>query len=118
MSHNRHYLSTHGGLPLKLSSQVYEHTVAAHSKEPEILVVRNRLKMFPPVGASFTISVGTRSCNTRVIARRCFCAGPDAPHEHYYIDLSELGKLLDWGTFSRVRIRLLTSGRYSLATLK
>jgi len=99
-------------------TEFYEHSVSAHTREPEILVVRNKLEMFPAKGTDFTVIVGDHNCTSRIVARRCLCAGPDSPHEHYYIDLTELNKLLDWGTFSRIRIRKLSANRYALTTIK
>ena len=99
-------------------SLVYEHRVPAHTREPEVIIIRRELGMFPPVGVKFTIVVADNNYKSRIIARSCLCAGPDSPHEHYYLDLTEIGSLLDWGSFSRIRIRKLSTGRYSLTTLK
>jgi hypothetical protein len=99
-------------------AEVYEHPVPAHAREPEVIVIRERLHMFPPVGEEFTVLAGDRNCTSKIVARSCQCAGPDSPHEHYYLDLTEVGKVLDWGTFSRVRIRRLSANRFSLVTRK
>jgi hypothetical protein len=97
---------------------VYEHAVPAHAREPEIIIIRQQLGMFPPVGVEFTIVVGNEDVTSRIIARSCLCAGPDAPHKHYYLDLTQVSKFLKWGNFSRIRIRKLSDGRYSITTRK
>lgn len=102
----------------RAESLVYEHAVSAHAREPEIIIIRQKLAMFPPVGVEFTLITSSGSFHSRVIARRCLCAGPDSPHEHYYLDLSEISRHIRWGEFSRIRIRRLSDGRYSLSTLE
>ena len=100
------------------SPTIYEHSVPAHAREPEIIIIRQQLGMFPPVGVKFTVMVGTENVKSRVFARKCLCAGPDSPHEHYYLDLTEISRHLKWGDFSRIRIRRLSTGRYSITTRK
>ena len=92
--------------------------MSPHTRTPEILIVRHELDMFPPVGTRFSVVINNQTYYTKIIARRCFCAGPDSPHEHYYLDLTEIGKLLDWGTFTKIRIRRYGPTRYALSTRK
>ncbi len=58
-----------------------------------VLVAKNMLKNFPPVGESFKLRCGGEEGDVEIVSVPCQCVGPDKPHEHYYLDVSGLVKL-------------------------
>jgi hypothetical protein len=58
---------------------------AEEAREGYVLVLKNRLGFFPPIGEPFTLALGGSSCRARVEAIACTCRGPELPHEHYHI---------------------------------
>lgn len=63
---------------------------AEEAREGCVLVLKDRLGFFPPVGKSFRLQCGVRTVRSRVESRACECRGPDKPHEHYFIRLRGL----------------------------
>ncbi len=55
------------------------------AREGYVLVLKNRLGIFPPIGEPFTLALGGASCRARVESVSCTCRGPERPHEHYLI---------------------------------
>jgi hypothetical protein len=64
----------------------YERRISSEeAREGYILVLKNRLALFPAVGKDFVLVVGGAALRARVEARHCECRGPAEPHEHYFI---------------------------------
>jgi len=64
----------------------YERRISSEeAREGYILVLKNRLALFPAVGEDFVLVVGGATLRARVEARPCECRGPAEPHEHYFI---------------------------------
>jgi hypothetical protein len=58
---------------------------AEEAKEGYILVSKDRLKDFPPVGEDFILIADAAEGEARVDAYRCTCRGPRQVHEHWFI---------------------------------
>ncbi|MFN8617797.1 MAG: hypothetical protein U0837_11910 [Dehalococcoidia bacterium] len=56
--------------------------------EGYIMVLKDRLKFFPPAGEPFSLDGAPAS----VEARHCECRGPEKPHDHYFIRRAGLAK--------------------------
>lgn len=64
----------------------YERKLSAEeAREGYVLVEKNRLKFFPPVGQPFELLAEATRTAARVEARDCECRGPEKPHQHYFI---------------------------------
>ncbi len=50
-----------------------------------ILVLKNKLSFFPPMGKQFIIVQDSEERKSKLESYPCACQGPDAPHEHYFI---------------------------------
>jgi hypothetical protein len=69
-----------------MAQRAYRRRVSAdEAHEGYVLVLKNRLTFFPPVGQPFTLASGGASCRARVETVDCTCRGPDRPHQHYRI---------------------------------
>jgi hypothetical protein len=55
------------------------------AREGYLLVLKNMLQLFPPLGKRFDLVQDDVVNRTRVESYRCTCRGPDLPHEHYFI---------------------------------
>jgi hypothetical protein len=55
------------------------------AREGYLLVLKNKLQLFPPLGKRFDLVQNDRINKARVESYRCTCRGPDLPHEHYFI---------------------------------
>jgi len=55
------------------------------AREGYLLVLRNKLQLFPPLGRRFDLVQNDVVNEARVESYRCTCRGPDLPHEHYFI---------------------------------
>jgi hypothetical protein len=55
------------------------------AREGYLLVLRNKLQLFPPLGRRFDLVQNDVVDEARVESYRCTCRGPDLPHEHYFI---------------------------------
>lgn len=53
-----------------------------------ILVEKNRIKSFPPLGAKFALRCGEVNFRARITANPCNCVG--AWHDHYHIEARDL----------------------------
>lgn len=58
--------------------------------EGYILVEKDALKLFPPIGQPFDILDAGNRNTTTVEARDCTCRGPEKPHQHYLIRWRDL----------------------------
>ena len=67
----------------------YERKISSEeASEGYIMVLKDRLGFFPPVGQDFSLS----GAPARVESRYCECRGPEKPHDHYFIRRAGLGK--------------------------
>ena len=55
------------------------------AREGYILVLKDRLPFFPPLGQSFSVRKDGGGGKAKVESYPCTCRGPDLPHEHYFI---------------------------------
>lgn len=55
------------------------------ASESYILVLKNKLHFFPPIGKQFIIMHDSQKRKVKVEFYPCTCQGPDLPHEHYFI---------------------------------
>ena len=60
------------------------------AKNGFILVLKDKLSFFPPLGEVFTLKFEGLTCNVQLEAYPCVCRGPDKPHEHYFIPWNNL----------------------------
>jgi hypothetical protein len=68
------------------SPRPYERRISSEeAREGYILILRNRLALFPPPGEDFVLVADGAAFRTRVEASPCECRGPAEPHEHYFI---------------------------------
>jgi hypothetical protein len=66
--------------------KVYSRRISSEeARESYILVLKNRLPFFPPVGKRFPLVGNQVRASVRVESYSCTCRGPDEPHEHYFI---------------------------------
>jgi hypothetical protein len=65
---------------------VYSRKVSSEeAREGYLLVLKNKLQLFPPLGKKFDLVQNDAVGKARVESYRCTCRGPDLPHEHYFI---------------------------------
>jgi len=65
---------------------VYSRRVSSEeAREGYLLVLKNKLRFFPPLGTDFDIVQDHVISKAKVESYRCACRGPDLPHEHYFI---------------------------------
>jgi len=55
------------------------------AREGYLLVLKNKLHLFPPLGKRFDLLQNDVVDKARVESYRCTCRGPELPHEHYFI---------------------------------
>jgi hypothetical protein len=84
------------------------------ARESYILVLKSRLRSFPPVGEAFVMARGTHRKRAKVESVPCICRGPEQPHEHYFVRWKGLKR------GERVAIRRLAGGspRYRLTAVE
>lgn len=78
----------------------YKRKISSEEAGGNYLLIQKRdLDFFPKVGKPFTLKVGKKSFETYVEATECWCQGPQKPHSHYRLNLSELRDdiNLQWG---------------------
>ncbi len=61
-------------------------------REGYLLVLKNKLHLFPKVGEEFYLTIGDSIKKSVVESYRCECRGPSLPHEHYFVRLGNLKK--------------------------
>jgi hypothetical protein len=54
-------------------------------REAYVLVLKDRLSYFPPLGTAFLVVAPDGAAEVRVEAYDCLCRGPALPHQHYFI---------------------------------
>jgi hypothetical protein len=65
---------------------VYSRKVSSEeAREGYLLVLKNKLQFFPPLGKKFDLAQNDAIGKARVESYPCTCRGPDLPHEHYFI---------------------------------
>ena len=68
------------------TKNVYTRKISTEeASEGYILVLKNKLNFFPPIGKQFIIMHVNQERKVKVESYSCTCQGPDAPHEHYFI---------------------------------
>ena len=68
------------------TKKVYTRKISSEeASEGYILVLKNKLHFFLPIGCQFTIRRGNQEKKEKVESYPCTCQGPDLPHEHYFI---------------------------------
>ncbi len=55
------------------------------AREGYLLILKNRLQFFPPLGKTFELVQNDIVGKAKVESYRCKCRGPELPHEHYFI---------------------------------
>ena len=72
---------------------VYSRKISTQeAREGYVMVLKNRLSLFPHLGKSFDLKSGSSVHKVSVQSYHCSCQGPDLPHEHYYIRCEGLRK--------------------------
>lgn len=67
-----------------MADQRYMRRVSGEeAREGYVLILKNHLDRFPPIGRPFDLVYEGRRASTRVVAVPCTCRGPDLPHDHY-----------------------------------
>lgn len=62
------------------------------AREGYIMILKNRLSLFPSRGKPFDVKEGNVVKKARVESYSCTCQGPDLPHDHYFIRWEGLKK--------------------------
>jgi hypothetical protein len=55
------------------------------AREGYLMVTKDRLAYFPPLGAPFVILMDGTALSAKVESYPCTCRGPEKPHEHYFL---------------------------------
>jgi hypothetical protein len=67
-----------------------------------ILITKDRWRAFPPPMEAFTIRVGRKHFETRIVAEDCACV--PSPHQHYHLEAGHISKVLDFSRGSVIEI--------------
>lgn len=74
-----------------VSDPVYERKVSSEeAREGYLLILKDRLRRFPPLGQRFPLRDGANVRDAAIEAVHCECRGPELPHEHYRLPLPGL----------------------------
>jgi hypothetical protein len=74
-------------------AETYERKISSEeAREGYVMVLKDRLNFFPPIGQPFELVDGGGRAKAVVEAEHCECRGPDKPHEHYRVRLAGLVK--------------------------
>lgn len=82
-------------------------------KEGYILILKDKLRLFPEPGGSFTLRVKEQEFTTQIIETPCTCRGQDKPHVHWHLDASGFMNLLP-GDRPKVTVSKTEGGVYKL----
>jgi hypothetical protein len=102
------------GEELVKSKRTYSRRVSSEeAREGYLLVLKNKLQLFPHVGEEFDIIQHGFAVRAKVESYGCTCRGPELPHEHYFIrwkglepkDRVEIQEDPEIGGRYRIRIR-------------
>jgi hypothetical protein len=55
------------------------------AREGYVLVLKNKLNFFPPIGKAFSLKKDDLIRQVNVESYPCACRGAELPHEHYFI---------------------------------
>jgi hypothetical protein len=78
-----------------MSIQIYARRLSATEvKQGFIMILKSKVKLFPPSGSDFSLKVGHEEFVTRINKIPCTCQGPDKPHVHWHLDASQFMHLL------------------------
>lgn len=93
------------------AGRVYSRKISSgEAREGYILVLKDKLSTFPPLGKTFDLVKGDVSKRAKVESYPCTCRGPDLPHEHYFIRWSGL----EAGDKIEIEKDVTEEGRYLL----
>jgi hypothetical protein len=66
--------------------QAYARKISSEeAREGYVMILKNKLAFFPPVGEAFHLVHHNVRSRARVESYRCTCRGTDLPHQHYFI---------------------------------
>ena len=82
-------------------------------KEGFILILKDKVKLFPESGRNFTLRIGSKEFTTQLKEIPCTCQGPDEPHVHWHLDASGFVHLLT-GSRPNVSISKIDERVYEL----
>ncbi len=82
-------------------------------KEGFILILKDKVKLFPDAGKSFTLRFKGKEFKTKVGAIDCTCQGPEYPHQHWHIDANGFTGLLRLPR-PEVTIKKVAEGLYEM----
>jgi hypothetical protein len=85
-------------------------------EEGFILILKDKVKLFPDVGKPFNLRFKGKDFRTRVKAIDCTCQGPDEPHVHWRLDAKEFTGLLKTPR-PEVTIKKLADDEYEMEEL-
>ena len=68
-----------------MTNRYMRRVTAEEAREGFVMVLKDHLDFFPPVGTPFHIMHEGRRFRARVAAVPCECRGPEHSHEHYHI---------------------------------
>jgi hypothetical protein len=72
--------------PVMIERRVYARKISSEeARERYVMILKNKLGFFPPVGEAFHLVHNNVRSRARVESYRCTCRGPDLPHRHYFI---------------------------------
>jgi len=94
---------------MKKPAKTYHRKLSPHElKENYILITKNALPIFPPLGKLFEILIDDKRFDVTVKAVPCTCMGPDKPHEHYRIDSTTFRDYLPTKGWTPIVIRKIS----------
>ena len=68
------------------SKDVYSKKITSEEEQNGyVLVLKDRLSFFPPLGESFRLVQNGQLRKAKVESYKCLCRGPDEPHSHYFV---------------------------------
>jgi hypothetical protein len=72
--------------PVMKERRAYGRKISSEeAREGYVMIMKNKLAFFPPVGEAFYLVHDNVRSRARVESYRCTCRGPDLPHQHYFI---------------------------------
>jgi len=100
---------------LRVTKNSYERTLSTkEANECFLMITKDALKLFPPVGKSFELHIGNRAYDVYIRSMPCTCMGPDRPHAHYYLE-GDYKERVKWEKGKGINIIRLSEGIYSLS---
>jgi len=100
---------------LRVTKNSYERTLSTkEADECFLMITKDALKLFPPVGKSFELHIGNHAYDVYIRSMPCTCMGPDRPHAHYYLE-GDYKERVKWEKGKGINIIKLSEGIYSLS---